>query len=215
MSNPVIIDYYSDVLCVWAWVAQPRIEKLAQHCLDQINIRHHYIDLFGDTQTKMAKQWGDRNGYLGYAAHVQSVAQEQQIIVHQDAWSKVRPTTSANAHMVIKAVALAYGQQTSIEMALAIRQAFFVHGQDVSELPVLLSIVQTLALDKQLVQQQINNGQALAQLMTDYQQAKQKALQGSPSYLIDEGRQILYGNIGFQTLLANVDLHTTDPCCEI
>ena len=28
MNQPLVIDYYTDILCVWAWVAQRRIEEL-------------------------------------------------------------------------------------------------------------------------------------------------------------------------------------------
>ena len=26
--SPALIDYYTDVLCVWAWIAQPRLDEL-------------------------------------------------------------------------------------------------------------------------------------------------------------------------------------------
>ena len=29
-SAPLQIDYYTDLLCIWAWVAQPRIEQMKQ-----------------------------------------------------------------------------------------------------------------------------------------------------------------------------------------
>ena len=29
MAEQVIVDYYSDVLCVWAWIAQRRIYELS------------------------------------------------------------------------------------------------------------------------------------------------------------------------------------------
>ena len=27
-TAPINIDYYTDVLCVWAWIAQPRLDEL-------------------------------------------------------------------------------------------------------------------------------------------------------------------------------------------
>ena len=41
--------------------------------------------------------------------------------------------------------------------------------------------------------------------MGNYQQAKTLGLKGSPSYIIDNGRQILYGNVGYRVLLANIE----------
>ncbi|MCU8085506.1 hypothetical protein [Shewanella sp. SM23] len=37
------------------------------------------------------------------------------------------------------------------------------------------------------------------------QKSAQQNLQGSPSYIIDEGRQIFYGNVGYRVLLANIE----------
>ena len=28
MSSPLDVDYYTDVLCVWAWIAQHRIDEI-------------------------------------------------------------------------------------------------------------------------------------------------------------------------------------------
>ena len=28
MSGSITIDYYTDILCVWAWISQPRLNEL-------------------------------------------------------------------------------------------------------------------------------------------------------------------------------------------
>ena len=48
-------------------------------------------------------------------------------------------------------------------------------------------------------------GSPRAALMSNYQKSTQQNLQGSPSYIIDEGRQIFYGNVGYRVLLANIE----------
>jgi len=53
MKKALIINYYSDVLCIWAWVAQKRIDDLKQHLGEKIEIRYHYMDIFGDCTEKM------------------------------------------------------------------------------------------------------------------------------------------------------------------
>ena len=54
MSKPVIIDYYTDVLCVWAWIAQRRIDELSAQFQQDIQLRYLYVDVFGNTQEKNA-----------------------------------------------------------------------------------------------------------------------------------------------------------------
>ncbi len=51
----------------------------------------------------------------------------------------------------------------------------------------------------------VHDGSAIAALMSNYQKSAQQNLQGSPSYIIDEGRQIFYGNVGYRVLLANIE----------
>ena len=60
MSSPLIIDYYTDILCVWGWIAQRRNEELLKQFGNKIDISYHYIDVFGDAATKYL-----RNGVSG------------------------------------------------------------------------------------------------------------------------------------------------------
>ncbi len=41
MSKPLSIDYYTDILCVWAWIAQRRIDELNSQLGDIIELRYH------------------------------------------------------------------------------------------------------------------------------------------------------------------------------
>ncbi|MFT4998949.1 MAG: hypothetical protein ACJA0M_001028 [Chitinophagales bacterium] len=47
--------------------------------------------------------------------------------------------------------------------------------------------------------------------MSDYQQAKQNSIKGSPSYTIDRGRQTFYGNLGYRVLAADIEELLTSP----
>lgn len=206
MAEQVIVDYYSDVLCVWAWIAQRRIDELSTELGEKVALRYHYIDIFGDTETKIQKQWADKGLYQGFADHVvTSAAPYPDAKVSSKIWTGTQPTTSANAHLVLKAIELIYGKEDSQTMALAVRKAFFERAQDIGELAVLYSLIACHGLDETLVARKLGNGQALAALLSDYQSAQQMSLKGSPSYIIDNGRQVLYGNVGYRVLLANIE----------
>ncbi len=215
MAAPVIIDYYSDILCVWAWIAQRRIDELNEQLSDKIELRYHYLDVFGDASNKIPKQWAERGGYAGFAKHViDSAAPYPDAPINPELWQKVRPTTSANAHLVLKAIELSYDKEKSIEMALLIRQAFFVDAQDIGQLSLLFSLAEEANIKIEPVKNALDDGSAMAALMADYQQAKFLSLKGSPSYIIDNGRQVLYGNVGYRVLLANIEEHLNQPMEE-
>jgi predicted DsbA family dithiol-disulfide isomerase len=215
MSAPVVIDYYSDILCVWAWIAQRRIDELNNTLSSKIELRYHYLDVFGDASNKIPNQWAERGGYAGFAKHVMdSAAPYPDAPINPDVWHKVRPNTSANAHLVLKAIEQSYDKDKSIEMALLIRQAFYIDGQNIAQLSLLFSLLEAAGIDCELINKAIDDGSAMASLMADYQQAKTLSLKGSPSYIIDNGRQVLYGNVGYRVLLANIEEHLKQPTEE-
>ena len=99
-------------------------------------------------------------------------------------------------------------------MALEFRKSFFIDAQDISDLNVLYNIVEKNDLAVRHVKEVIENGKALAALMSDYQSAKALSLKGSPTYIIDNGRQTLYGNVGYRVLLANIEEQIKQPVNE-
>jgi predicted DsbA family dithiol-disulfide isomerase len=202
----LVIDYFSDVLCVWAWIAQRRLEELNSDYGEQIQVRHRYMDIFGAVDSKMSKQWADRGSYEGFAEHVQaSVSDFTDAPVHTDNWARNRPTSSAPAHLYIKAVELAEGNAAAEQYARALRTLFFVEAEDISNSAVLLQALEAQGISIDSACAPIENGTAMAALMADYQNARQLNLRGSPSYVMNGERQILYGNVGYRVLSANVE----------
>jgi predicted DsbA family dithiol-disulfide isomerase len=55
------------------------------------------------------------------------------------------------------------------------------------------------------------DGSAMSALMNDYQKSNQQGIKGSPSYVINGGRQTLYGNVGYRVLLANLEELLNNP----
>ena len=215
MTQALVIDYYSDVLCVWAWIAQRRIDELNKKFGDKIQFSYYYVDIFGSVEAKMETQWAAKGGYDGFARHVKHACDDHDsVIVNSKLWRAVKPTTSANAHLVLKAIELNFGKSAGIDMALAIRKGFFEDALDISNLDCLYQLVEGNDLDPKLVKASINSGLAVAALMTDYQQAKKNAIKGSPSYVIDGGRQTLYGNVGYRVLSANIEELLKKPANE-
>ena len=216
MSNDrVIIDCFTDVLCVWAWISQPRIDKLKSHFGERIEIRSQYVDVFGDTASKIATQWDQRGGYEGFARHVASAAQPYDMApVNSRIWTHVRPASSGIAHLFIKAVALAYDIGAADALALKVRHAFFVDALDVSDVAVLEEVASDADLDAANIYEHVRNGNAMAALLGDYRRATSLGVKGSPVLLMNENRQMLHGNVGYRVLQANVEELLRRPATE-
>jgi predicted DsbA family dithiol-disulfide isomerase len=207
------IVHFSDVLCVWAYIGQASLFKLVEKFGDRIEVEEHFCSIFPDTQTKINKAWHDRGGFSGYADHVKTVAKGfENVSIHDDVWSKVRPKSSASPHLFIKAIELLEYEATegtffnrlSNRAAKELRTAFFVEAQDISNWAVQRTIGEKIGIVFDEILKKIETGEAIAKLAADYELAQSLRVQGSPTYILSEGRQILFGNINYNILEANV-----------
>ena len=137
-GEPVTVAYFTDLLCVWAYVAEARVRELTEQLGDAVRIERHYCDVFGDTTHKIREGWRDRGGYEGFARHVHAVAADfGHVETHADLWQTVRPASSLPAHLWLKAAQLAETDQPAAErasdrLAWELRLRFFRDGRDIS-----------------------------------------------------------------------------------
>jgi len=207
------IVHFSDVLCIWAHVGQASLYKLTDEFGDRVQVEVHYCSVFPDSHTKISRTWRDRGGFDGYAEHVKSVAGgAEDLHLHADVWSRVRPKSSASPHLFIKAIELLEGDsraplfadRLSNRAAKDLRHAFFADARDISDWSVQRGIAEGMGVDFEAVRRKIETGEAIAALAADYELAQSQHVQGSPTYILNQGRQILFGNISYGILHANV-----------
>jgi predicted DsbA family dithiol-disulfide isomerase len=214
-DSAITIDYYTDVLCVWAWIAQVRLEEVHRQWGERISIRHRYVDIFGDCHRKIPGQWGEADGFEKFGAHVaDSAARFEHCQVNPAIWSETRPRSSMQAHLVLKAVEVLAGQKAVEAAALRIRRAFFVDAQDVSDLTLLLELAAQEGVDRESLADTLRDGRASAELSTDLRAAADQGVKGSPTWVLNEGRQLLYGNVGYRILSANIEELLKHPDAE-
>jgi len=202
------IAYYSDVLCIWAYVAERRLEELANAFGDQIAIEARYCSVFPDAWGKIEA----KGGFEAFNRHLRDVAARfPHIAVNDDVWLTARPRTSASAHLFLKAVALVEGatplpylERLSTRAARDMRLAFFAEAKDISDWHVHRDIAARIGIDYGAVEEQIRSSEAVAQLAVDYDLCQKNRIEGSPTFVMNDGRQKLFGNVGYRLLEANV-----------
>lgn len=216
-NKPLDIAYYSDVLCVWAYVSQIRLEELKAKFKEKIEIIPYHVTLFGDTQKRMADGWNERGGYAGFSNHVLEVGSHfPHLEINTDVWKTCKPTTSGNAHLFLKAIDL-FEQDSHSEngefsdrfklvkkVEWAIRLAFFRDARDISQMDILFDIAGQFSIDKKEIEPYLNNGRAMAQFCNELAMKEIYKLDGSPTYLFNNKRQKLFGNVGYKILEVNV-----------
>lgn len=216
--TPVKISYFSDILCIWAYIANRRIEQLVQRFGDDIEIEPRFCSVFADARGKIEAQWREKGGYGGYNAHVKKVAKEfPHIAVHDAIWLDCQPRTSASAHLFVKAVEIIereavtggapvspFAERPSTRAAWELRRAFFADAEDISDWNVHREICERIGVDYDLVDQKIRSSEAVAQLAVDYNLSQKHEVAGSPTLIMNDGRQKLFGNVGYRLIEANV-----------
>jgi predicted DsbA family dithiol-disulfide isomerase len=208
----VEVTYFSDVLCIWAYASQARIEAVKIKFGRDVQIKHQFCSVFGDTARKITSTWNNKGGYAGFNSHSREVAERfPHIEVHPEIWLKTRPPTSTSAHLFMKALqqcdreAGPVSSESIFDQVLwAFRCAFFKDCRDIARWDVQSEIAQSFGANIVAIKQYIDNGIAFASLAADYHDADKMRIEGSPSFVLNEGRQKLYGNIGFRLIEANI-----------
>ncbi|MBD3680140.1 MAG: DsbA family protein [Rhodobacteraceae bacterium] len=227
-NDPVVIDYFSDMLCIWAFIHHRRIEELARKFGAGIEIRSRYCSVFSDTGEKIGTGWGDRGGYEGYANHVAKVASGfPHIGVNPVAWRDTRPASSAPVHQVLKALdileadeageaaaKIPYLDRLGTRAAWALRVAFFAEGRDIADPSVQGDIMQELGVEPARVFDPALLARAAAALAQDFDLSRKLGVEGSPSMILNSGRQRLFGNVGYRVMEANVEELIHRPSAE-
>jgi predicted DsbA family dithiol-disulfide isomerase len=211
----VEVTYFSDLLCVWAYISQARIDAVTQKFGNSVLITPRFCSVFGDTVDKINSNWKNKRGYEGFNSHLRHLAEGfPHIEVHPDIWLKTRPRTSASPHLFMKAVqqwasdteAAGSKIETSIfdQVMWALRCAFFRDCRDISRWSVQCEVAEGLGANIGAIEDLIHSGVAYARLAADYQDAEKMRIDGSPSLVLNGGRQKLYGNVGFRLIEANI-----------
>lgn len=209
------IDYYSDVLCIWAYSAKIKIDEMKKQFGDQIAIHYYYNPLFVDMHAMLEKNWAEKGGLQGYNQMMLKLnGMFPYVKIHPEIGLKNLPHSSASCHQFLKAIHLLEQRgeiksedtlNTLHEQAdWLIRLSYFQDAQDVSQQSTLLSIAEQLNIPTNPIETLLKNGEAMAALASDTTDDKQKLIEGSPTFVLNEGRQKLYGNIGYHILEANI-----------
>ena len=210
--EPIRLSYFSDVLCVWAYIAQIRLNELTTNFQDAISIDYHFVPIFGNAREKLENGWRARGGLQGYSDHIQEVAKRfDHITIHPDIWAEVVPPSSTACHLFLHAIRLLEikgivpKSEKVFEKAIwAFREAFFTQLANIANLTVQSTIAKELGLPIAVIREQIECGEAYSLLSKDFELVNEHVVSVSPTLIFNEGRQRLNGNVGYRVIEANI-----------
>lgn len=203
------IHYFSDLLCVWAYIGQARVDQLVSDFSGEVALSTRTVTVFGNVGSKMERGWAERGGIEGYAAHVKKVlADYEHVTAHEELWTKNTPCSSLPAHLFLAAVRSLEGEEVAAQSAYralcSLRIAFFQQARDVSRQEVHMEVAEELGLPVGKLESLLDSGLAHAALHDDMELQKKYDVAMSPTLVMNEGRQRLNGNVGYRLVEANV-----------
>ena len=206
----VKITYFTDSLCVWAYVSQVRMDELKANFKDAVEFDSRYFHVFGDVVNKIEATWRERGGFAAYRRHAREIVEKfGHVELHENTWNIDIPNSSMPAHLFLCAIRCAessggFAPGAGNRAAWAVRDAFFRHGRNVSQASVLLEIAESIGLPVAEIEDAMATGAAHAALASDLEIARAQSITASPTLLFNEGRQRLTGNVGYRIIEANI-----------
>lgn len=200
------VTHFSDVLCIWAYISEARVDELIAQHPDEVVLEHHFVHIFGRGAVGVAERWQKKGGIEAYADHVLGVAARfEHIEVHPRVWRDNPPCSSLATHLYLRAIAASSEDPNALRNALkAVRHAFFAEAKSICSKDVLREIADRVGADPSEVDEKLDCGVAHELLARDMDLVRKYDVRTSPTLMFNEGRQRLVGNVSYRVIEANV-----------
>jgi predicted DsbA family dithiol-disulfide isomerase len=211
MSERVSFSYWSDPLCIWAYVAQEMLDRILAELGEFLSVDYRVVPVFGSVPWRFERGAWSEDGVAGRVRKTREIAEAHgHRDVSGECWRSDPPASSWAVGAAIKAVCLAekggdLPAGAGARYHWALRRAFFVDCENIARRAVQLEMAERQRLPRSVVERGLDDGVALAALWEDYAEKERLRIQGSPTYVFDGGRAMLYGNFPFGVLHATVD----------
>ncbi len=212
------IEYWTDPFCIWAFIAEPCLDRIVENHGDQITLRHRMVPVFGSIVRRFATGAWSEKGPEGRREATARIAATHRpgIEVTGQVWVDDPPASSFGACAAVKAVQLLEQDGEAPEGSaprylVAMRHGFFVDNVNYARRPAQLALAEEQGLPVDAISARLDDGRALAALYEDHEDRLAAHVVGSPTYLFDGGRTRIYGNFRGEVLDATVRTYLSGP----
>ena len=197
--GPVVeVDIVSDVMCPWCIIGFRQLEQALEVTGAGARIRWHPFELnpdMGPEGQNLSDHISQKYGASAEQsaknrAHIETLGQSLGIVFAFGPESRI--VNSFGAHQLLE-FALAQGVQHPLKLALF--QAYFTQGRDVSDIATLLDIAQSVGLDPAAAEQVLDSGTLAANVREKQKFWTDRGISGVPSMVFD-GKYLLTGAQG-------------------
>lgn len=204
-------SYWSDPLCIWALVAQTKLDRVLVELGTHLLVDYRIVPVFGSVLWRFTEGPWAKEGLDGRVTATRRIAERGgRVDVTGECWRRAAPASSWAPAAAIKAV---FAMEVRAEIAAgsgaryqrALRERFFVNEENIAHRDVQLSVAETDGVPRAPIERQLDDGSALAAVWEDHNEKERLRIQGSPTYVFDGGRAMLYGNFDYGMLRSTVE----------
>ncbi len=164
MTDPVLLEVWSDFLCPWCYVGAFRIADLQDHYGDNILVTWKSYLLRPKAKAKSVDQFRDYTRRWVHTSGPGAVEPRAEYNV----WGNAAPPTHSVPSAIAGKVALSFGAEAFDAFHMALMKAYFTQNCNISDTTTILDVANTCGLDvdefARLLQSQ---GASLQQLVFD------------------------------------------------
>jgi len=205
MPGRLKFSYWSDPLCIWALVAQQKLDRVLGELGEHVRVDYRVVPVFGSVPWRFTHGPWAKDGVDGRVLATRQIAEHGgRADVSGECWRRAMPASSWAPAMAIKA-AFALDEEVGPSYQRALRERFFVGEANIALRAVQLEVAEELALPRGPIERRLDDGSALAAVCEDHAEKERLRIQGSPTYVFDGGRAMLYGNFDYGILRSTVE----------
>jgi predicted DsbA family dithiol-disulfide isomerase len=209
--SPLPITYWTDPLCVWAFVSQAKHERLLADYAGRIEITSRIVPVFASIPHRFREGSWAEAGVAGRVEKTRATAEAFAIEgVDGRLWEIDPPASSWAVGLAVVAARLGaragrLPADAELRYHVALRNTAFHDNRNTARRSVQLEVAESLGLDRGVIEAALDDGSAMAELLEDHCRREHEQVKGSPTYVFDEGREMLYGNVPEAVIRATID----------
>jgi len=202
-------DFYTDPLCVWALVAEPKIDAVQAEFGDRLVVRHRVLPVFGSIDARFSTGVWAKGGIDARVAATARAAWLGGFKTVSGAGWRHEPASSWGPSAVAAGVrqledAGEVPAGSTREALRGLRHRFFLDDVDVTRRDEQRRVLEEAGLPADRVFRLIDDGPALARLAEAVERRATLRIDGSPTWIFDGGRARLFGNVGLRVVRSTI-----------
>ena len=187
MTQPLIIDVVSDVVCPWCFIGKRRLEQALELRPDipvEVRWRPYFLNDWVPREgigrdEYLTKKFGSPERYKSIAGRVSAAAAAEGLTYNVDGISRQPNTTDCH-----RLILWARNTGKAGEMKQRLMELYFAEGADLTDREVLVAAAADCGMDADLTRDLLAGDRDVDSVTAEAQQAKQAGIDGVPCFIL-------------------------------